>query len=70
VNNPQSPFYETSHFNQLIAYVNRLGNRKLGFKQSARYFFMVKDDCRSIKEAIHVLKGITEGLRKGKKAGV
>ncbi len=66
VNDPQSPFYETDHFNQLILYVNGLGNRRLRFKQSVRHFFLVLDDCNSLKMAVHTLKGIVEGLRKKK----
>ena len=64
VNNPQSSFYETDHFNQLILYVNGLGNRKLRFKQSVRHFFLVLDDCTSLKQAVHTLKGISEGVKK------
>ncbi|MGK0390309.1 MAG: transcription-repair coupling factor (superfamily II helicase) [Maribacter sp.] len=64
INNPQSSFYETDHFNHLIAYVNGLGNRKLRFKQSVRHFFLVLDDCTSLKQAVQALKKINEGVRK------
>lgn len=64
VNNPQSTFYETDHFNHLISYVNSLGNRKLRFKQSVRNFFLVLDDCTTLKQAVHTLKSILDGVRK------
>jgi len=68
VNNPQSPFYETDHFNKMIMYVNGLGNRKLRFKQSPRHFFLVLDDCNTIKQAVQTLREITKGVKKKKGA--
>ncbi len=58
ISNPQSKFYETDHFNQLIASVNGLADRHLGFKQSAKYFFMVKDYCKSLKEILELMQKI------------
>ncbi len=66
INNPQSSFYETEHFNRLIDYVNSLGDRHLGFKQSTRHFFLVKDECNSLKHAVHTLKIIVDGVQKKK----
>ncbi len=66
VNDPQSTFYESDHFNHLIDYVNNLGDRHLRFKQSVRHFFLVKDECKTLKQAVHTLKGVVEGVRKKK----
>ncbi len=62
ISDPQSTFYETEHFNRLVAFVNGKADRHLGFKQSNRYFIMIKDECRGLKPAIAVLKNISEGL--------
>ncbi len=66
VNDPQSSFYETDHFNHLIDYVNNLGDRHMRFKQSVRHFFLVKDECKSLKQAVHTLEGIVKGVKKKK----
>ncbi|MCB0548538.1 MAG: transcription-repair coupling factor [Phaeodactylibacter sp.] len=59
VDNPQSPFYESQLFQNILDFVNQEGPRRgLGFKQSNRYFILVKDHVKSLQEAHEVLEKI------------
>jgi len=61
VTNPQSPFYETAIFNNLVQYVSSKGERKgLSFKQSTRHFIMVKDHVKNLQQANEVLQALND----------
>lgn len=62
VENPQSPFYESQQFQDMLAFVQQKGKQHgLSFKKSTRHFILVKDGVRSLGAALKVLKGIEEG---------
>ncbi|MCB9293190.1 MAG: transcription-repair coupling factor [Lewinellaceae bacterium] len=61
VDNPQSHFYESRLFQNILDFVNKEGrNRGLSFKQSNKYFILVKDHVKSLREAHEVLEKIRE----------
>ena len=57
VGDPQSSFYETAHFQQLMAFVTKHG-RPMGisFKQTNRDFILVQDEVSSIAQAKKTLE--------------
>lgn len=64
VENPQSPFYESDLFKLLIAFVGAKGREHgLSFKQSNKFFILVKDGVPSLKAARGIL-GILDQLTK------
>lgn len=64
VENPQSPFYESDLFKLLIAFVGAKGREHgLSFKQSNKFFILVKDGVPSLKAARGIL-GILDQLAK------
>ena len=66
VGNPQSPFYETTAFRNIVAYVNQHGKAKqLTFKQSNKSFIMVRENVASLKGARKVLSALVETLGMG-----
>jgi len=61
VDNPQSHFYESQIFQNILGFVNIEGPRRgLSFKQSNKYFILVKDHVNSLREAHEVLEKIKE----------
>lgn len=59
VENPQSSFYETATFHRILQYVGNQGKKEgLSFKKTHRYFIMVKEGVRSLKEALIVLQKV------------
>ncbi|MCP3929577.1 MAG: transcription-repair coupling factor [Bacteroidetes bacterium] len=57
IQNPQSAFYETATFNTLLQFVATEGFKHgLNFKKSAKYFILIKDRVKSLKNARTVLK--------------
>ncbi|MCB0612048.1 MAG: transcription-repair coupling factor [Phaeodactylibacter sp.] len=61
VDNPQSPFYESRLFQNILDFVNKEGrHRGLSFKQSNKYFILVKDHVKSLREAHQALEKIKE----------
>jgi transcription-repair coupling factor (superfamily II helicase) len=63
VSNPQSPFYETELFNNIIQFVATRGEKYgLSFKKTHKYFMLVKDGVRSLKEARENLQIIQEAV--------
>ncbi len=61
VSDPQSPFFETKLFNNIVQYVSSKGERKgLTFKQSNRHFIMIKDGVKSLKQARQTLQNLLE----------
>ncbi|MEM8906521.1 MAG: TRCF domain-containing protein, partial [Bacteroidota bacterium] len=56
ISNPQSPFFETDLFNNLIKYVATAGQQEgLAFKKSTQHFLLIKEGVRSLKQAKEVL---------------
>jgi transcription-repair coupling factor (superfamily II helicase) len=65
VDNPQSPFYETTLFNNILSYVGTKGKRKgLSFKKSNRHFILVKDHVVSLRSAHKVLESLKMNVEK------
>ncbi len=65
VEQPQSPFFESERFQQMLQYVAVKGPEQgLSFKKSTRHFIMVKDKIGSLKEAAELLQGIRNSITK------
>ncbi len=63
ISNPQSPFYETAFFQNMLQYVVTKGTKTgLSFKKSTKYFFLVKDNVQSLTKAKEVLSGLLKGI--------
>lgn len=61
VENPQSPFYESDQFQQVLTYISTRGRQQgLSLKQSNRHLIVIKDKVQSLKAANEVLKGIID----------
>lgn len=59
IENPQSPFFESSRFKQILAFVNNNGKTEgLSFKQSNKSFIMVKDGVKNLKAAKNILEKV------------
>ncbi len=59
VENPQSRFYESKTFHAVMDFIAKEGHKQgLNIKQSARNLILVKENVRSLKKALEVLKGI------------
>ncbi len=66
VGNPQSPFYETKLFKNLLTFVTGIGQRKhgLAFKQTNRHFILSRENVRTLNGAqkiIELLRGAAKG---------
>lgn len=63
IGNPQSPFFETDQFHNLVQYVAKHGGEKgLSFKKSINHFFMVKDGVNTLTAAGKVLETLKQSL--------
>ncbi len=63
VENPQSPFYESERFQQVLRFVATDGQQMgLSFKKSNRYFIMIKEGVENLKEALALLRKIEESV--------
>lgn len=61
ISNPQSSFYETTLFQNIVQYVKSHSISKgLSFKKSVQHFIMVKDGVKSIQEVQKILKEMLE----------
>ena len=61
--NPQSPFFETDLFNDLLKHITVAGpNKGLSFKQSPKYLIVIKDNVKSLKAARQVLEGLEKAV--------
>ena len=61
VENPQSPYYESALFQAILQHVGTVGPRKgITFKKSNKHFIMIKDNVRSLRAALKVLRNIQE----------
>ena len=65
VGNPQSSFYETKGFKNILNYVLKKGeNRQMSFKQSVKHFIFIRENVRSLNGArsiMEILRGIALG---------
>jgi len=65
VENPQSPFYESELFQSILAFVQQEGHRQgLSFKKSTRHFMLIKDQAKSLQQALKVLRKIKGRVKK------
>ncbi len=68
VGNPQSSFYETSGFKNILNYVLKKGaERQMSFKQSQKNFIFIRENVRSLNGArsiVEILRGIAWGETK------
>ena len=63
ISNPQSPFFETDLFNNLIKYVTISGKEEgLSFKKSMQHFLLVKDGVSSLQKAKEVLESLQKEI--------
>ncbi len=65
VGNPQSPFYETQLFKNLLQFVSGKGKKnQLTFKQSQKHFILIRENVRTLSGArniIEILRGAAQG---------
>jgi len=67
ISNPQSPFFETKLFQDLVRYVTVHGAEKgLSFKKSVQHFILVKDGVRSMKVVQEILGEMQAAVGLGK----
>lgn len=62
VTNPQSIFFESDTFKNMLTYVAQKADRRLSFKKSHNYFILVRDGIDSIRHAELLLKEIREAV--------
>ena len=63
ISNPQSPFFETDLFNNLIKHITVNGQKAgLHLKQSNKYLILSKENVKNLKEAKKVLEGIQNAV--------
>jgi len=63
ISNPQSPFFETDLFNNLLKYVTVSGKEEgLSFKKSLQHFLLVKDGVPSLQKAKNVLESLQKEI--------
>ncbi|MFN7119387.1 MAG: TRCF domain-containing protein, partial [Saprospiraceae bacterium] len=63
IENPQSVFYESTIFKDIMQFVANEGSKHgLSIKQSSRSLILVKDNVRSLKKAREVLRGMAEAI--------
>ncbi len=70
ITNPQSPFYETEIFNNMLQYIATQGHKSgLSFKKSNKYFIMVKDGVAKLDDARLILDDIYRAVSGAAVAG-
>ena len=63
ISNPQSPFFETDLFKNMLQLIAIHGQEKgLSFKKSIQHFFLVKNEVSTLKAAGEVLEDLKESL--------
>ncbi len=63
IGNPQSPFFETDLFKNLIQYIAVHGQEKgLSFKKSIQHFFLVKNNVNNLQAAGKILEDLKESV--------
>jgi len=65
ISDPQSSFYETEMFNNILSYVATKGQEKgLTFKKTNNHFIMIKEGVAHLKEAKEILVALKEVVTK------
>ncbi len=65
ISNPQSSFFESALFKDIMAYVSKHSERKqLTMKQSARFLILIKERVRNLQEARRFLEAMLEEIDK------
>ena len=65
IGSPQSPFYETDLFNNLMQHITIHGKKdNWTLKQSARYLILIKEPVKNLKETKRVLEKIYSAVAK------
>jgi transcription-repair coupling factor (superfamily II helicase) len=63
VSNPQSGYFESHTFNQLLQYVSQNGHKEgLTLKQTPKHLILIKDDVKTLKQARKELEFLKELL--------
>ena len=63
ISNPQSSFFETDLFNNLIKFISTKGSEHgLSLKQSNKFLIMIKDEVNNLKACRKVLENLLEDL--------
>jgi transcription-repair coupling factor (superfamily II helicase) len=63
ISDPQSPFYETAHFQAFLQFVQKHGRQMgLAFQQTKRDFFLVQEEVRSVEQAKRTLELLEKRL--------
>ncbi len=63
INNPQSSFYETAIFNNLMSYISTKGNEVgLSLKQSNKFLILIKDQVNNLKASRKVLEQLLKDV--------
>jgi transcription-repair coupling factor (superfamily II helicase) len=63
ISNPQSSFFETDLFKNMLQYIAVRGKEKgLSFKKSIQHFFVVKNDVSSLQATGEILNDLKESL--------
>jgi hypothetical protein len=63
IGNAQSRFFETETFKKILSFISGDG-QKLGFtiKQTTSFLLLSKDGVKNLKESLHILQGIEDGV--------
>lgn len=62
ISNPQSSFYETPLFNQILQFViTQAGKHGFSFKKSNKYFYLIKEGVPTLSKAREHLSYLFEG---------
>ncbi len=61
ITNPQSTYYDSDVFKQILAYPMRSGDRFISFKQVNHLYTMVHERMRSVKDVMALLERIKKG---------
>jgi len=67
VSNPQSTFYETEFFQNVLAYIGKSGMKKgITLKQSRNFLIFIKEGVRDLTKATAILERVYEACRTDK----
>jgi len=59
INRPDSPYFESQTFQQILSFI-QTGTNKAKLKQSGKLFFLIVDTIRSMEEVYSFLKRMNE----------
>ena len=63
INNPQSPFYETALFQNMLQYISIHGKEKgFQFKKTTRHFILIKENVKDLKTTRKELEALLEDV--------